>query len=163
MPMNDTQLDLLALARTAAKTGQLDARRAVLKLTRKHAGTELGQHLGLVCREAGIPVPAPPSAGEPSVMDSPHVLKASEVMDRLVVLASGDSARLSDYRLAFDFILGDFGAKVVKQQLEILVGRGAIEAAEAIAELVAQDERKSYAVVGRRFMVSLAKTTSSGS
>lgn len=163
MPMNDAQLDLLALARTAAKTGQLDARRAVLKLTRKHAGTELGQHLGVVCREAGIPVPAPPSAGEPSMMDSAHVLKASEVMDRLAVLAGGDSARLSDYRLAFDFVLGDFGAKVVKRQLDLLIDRGALEAAEAIAELVAQDERRSYAVVGRRFMLTLARGASTSS
>lgn len=151
MPLNETQLDLLALARVAAQAGKLDGRRAVLRLTRKHEGTELGQQLALLCRQVGIPIIAMPEVAESS-LDEPHVLKATEVMDRLVVLACGEEERLKDYRLAFDMVLADFGPKVVRTQLEVLTSKGETEAARALAELVEADQRKSYSDVGRRFL-----------
>lgn len=151
MPLNELQLDMLALARVAAQAGKLDGRRAVMRLTRKYDGSELGQQLALLCRQVGIPVVATPEVAESS-LDGPQVLKATEVMDRLVVLACGEEERLKDYRLAFDMVLADFGPKVVRGQLELLVTKGEPEAARALAELVSVDERRSYADVGKRFL-----------
>jgi hypothetical protein len=160
--MNDTQLDLLSLARVAAQTGKIEGRRAVLRLTRKYEGTELGQHLAMVCRQVGVPLVAAPGVVSESVLDGPRVLKASEVMDRLVVLACGEEARLKDYRVAFDFALADFGPKVVRGQLALLLQKGETEAASALAELIEGDERKSYADVGRKFIRQLAEHKPSG-
>ena len=152
MAMSDLQLDLLALAKVAAETGKIEARRVVLQFNRKHAGSEFGQHIAAICRANGIPVEAGPVDNEPSGLDDPRVLKASEVMDRLVSLACGDESRLGDYRVAFDFALADFGAKTVRNQLELLERMGETGAVIALAELVAGDPRKTYAEVGNRFI-----------
>lgn len=148
--VNALELDLLGLARSAAGSGNGELRRAVMLLARKRRASELGDQLRSVCLEHGIPVEA--SAAHDSQIQSPEVLRAKETLDGLIVLAQGDSEKLQDYRVALDFVLGDFGAKIARGQLGLLLRKGDLEAAITIANFMSQDARKTYASAGRQFL-----------
>lgn len=119
-------------------------------LARKHRESELGDQLRSLCVEHRIPVEA--SAAHDSQLQSPEVLRAQETLDSLIVLAKGDSEKLQDYRVALDFVLGDFGARIARGQLGLLLRKGDREAAMAIASFMSLDARKTYASAGRQFL-----------
>lgn len=121
-----------------------------MMLARKHRESELGDQLRSVCLEHRIPVEA--SVAYDSQIQSPEVLRAKETLDSLTVLAQGDTEKLQDYRVALDFVLGDFGAKYARGQLGLLLRKGDRDAAIAIASFMSQDARKTYASAGRQFL-----------
>ena len=148
------ELDLLRVARAAASSGAASARRSVMLVARKYAGTELGAQLRIVCKENRIPLDVDLVASSGSALQSDEMLRASETLDVLRVLSKGSRERFQDFKVAMDFALGDFGAKFAHGQLLLLVKKGEEEAAAVIAGFLAIDKRKTYADAGRRFIVA---------
>ena len=152
--MNELELDLLRVARAAASSGAVPARRSVMLVARKYAGTELGAQLRSVCAENRIPLEVDVVSSSSSGVESDEMLRASETLDVLRVLSKGDSERFQDFKVALDFALGDFGARFAHGQLQLLVKKGEGEAAAVIAGFLALDKRRTYADAGRRFIVA---------
>jgi hypothetical protein len=155
--MTDLEVDVITLARAAARSGSREARRVVSCMQMKHRGTMLGEHLVGVCMLEGLPVNSNDMPDPSLVVRQPFVLMRVEVLSRIEQIAGGRPEMMRRFYKAFNAVTANAGSRYAQAAIRRVAEEGHHEVAVLLARMAELDPRVSYAAAGRREQQRLAR------